>query len=489
MNAVQPPTNAAQPPQLPGLHALQAMGAGDASFYGPGKTYGPGQTYGPGNTAGSPVAGSYQAPPQYPGPVAAALHHRGSLFGPQPCPQPFEGGCPPVYEQIATEGRFGDPFPRPRLLPPKGFLAGASFRFEYLHFKFDEVGEQLIGAPQATRDPRDPFSISAPGAGTDPVVAFDTGGFTLDDISGVRLLLNVPTQYGDFTLGGFNFDQAENDLFEETELRSASDFFTLVTDTAPTRPAITFLNSGVPSNDLATVFSELNVELKTEFGGAKIDYALNSLTGDRTLFRLRPVIGFQYLRLREQFSVFGPFNRDIVIVDDPDTVEDETGGIIGATRPITIDRSIDARIDNHLFAPTIALRMELGNEWLQVSVEPKFALAANRRRQRLRTSNVFGNTEITEENPGSSTFAATEDNDLEPYFELNVGGRAKLTKRLSVNLGYNLFVLSGIGRPTGAIEYDALSADIPNINLRDQQDAMVLHGLYVGGEVLLGPLP
>ena len=425
----------------------------------------------------APTAG-YASQPQYSGPVNALLHNRRSLFGPTACPQPAPDACPPQYNRY-EEPTFGAP-DRPALFP-QGFLNGVRFRVDYLHYNFDDPGQQLVGAPQALGDPRDPFFVSTTGAGTDLVQVFDVGSFGLGDNSGVRGTLIVPTGQGDLEMSVWGFEQNGNTLVRGERLITGGLAETIV------RPGISFSLNGALTNDQATVFDTLTIDLQTEVSGAKIDYALKAFSPETALFRVRPVIGFQYLRYREQFGARGPFIGSETIVDDLTTpFVDESGGILGATREFVIDRAIDARIDNNLFAPTLAMRFEAGNEWLTFTAEPKLALAANRRRQKIRQQNFLVFDEITDESPGTFSFDEFEETDLEPYFELTAAVEVRVSRRVSLHAGYNVLALTGIGRPTSAIEYDTFGTEGANINLRDQQDEVLLEGFFFGGEVLLG---
>ena len=443
---------------------------------------GPSLASSPGPMQAPPLPGGQTVRPQYPNRMAAKLGLHNSLYGAAPCPQPAPDACPPSYERLPQKPTFGDP-DRPSLFP-KGFLHGAQLRFDYLNYHFDSPGNQLIGAEQIIGDPREPFAVATTGAGADPVFVSDTSGFGLDNNNGVRATLVLPARYGDFEASVWGFEQNGNSLTEQTRSLIFED------DVSTANPGISLQVNGNPTNDQATVFNSQTVSLKTEVNGARLDYALKPFGPESNILKVRPVMGFQYLRYREQFGVRGTFTDTIAIVDDPLTLNVNEAMESGfGTRSFTIPRTIDAKIENHLFAPTLALRFEAGNDWLTFSAEPKLALAANRRRQKISTTNILVFDEITDESPGTSSRSASEETDLEPYFELNVAAKLRLTDRLSIHGGYNVLALTGIGRPTSAIEYDTIGGQTANINLRDQQDDIVLDGIFIGGEILLGPMP
>ena len=437
-----------------------AASSSTASAQGPMPTMPPGQLV-------PPPPGGQLGVPTYPGPLAARLGHRKSLFGSTPCPSPVGGDvCPPSYERLEPAS-FGDPNRRRYLREATGLFANATLTFDYLHYDFDDPGDILIGAQQATQDARDPFLLTA--VNNQIGQAFDTSSFSLTDVPGVRGLLTVDSQYGEWTAGVWGFQQSDSSLFEDDSLDTLPGFLGV----APVLPVVTLLDGGEPSNSAAIVFNDLRVDLKNELMGAKIDYALRALTPENSLFRVRPVLGFQYLRFRESFRIGGSFDPEPTIDDMGVPVDDD---------PFL--RTIAARTDNHLFAPTFALRFEAGNDWFSLMAEPKLAMAANRRRNKLSTRNLESTPDVM-----LTPTVASEDSDLEPYFELTLTARVRLTQRLSGHVGYNLLAFDGIGRPHRGLNYNMLGADGVAVTQTDETVQMFLSGLFVGGEVLLGPMP
>ena len=398
--------------------------------------------------------------------------HQSSLWGDAPCPQPGMPGCDPgTYEHLTgragANAKYG---PRPKLLPP-GFGAGASLSFDYLHYQFEKSSSRIVGAEQFNRDATVPF---LPDAGLQPVRALRSD-FTFDDVPGVRATIAMPLPTGGLELAGWAFEQADDGVTGTTSLLPGEGFLAIL-GAVPTGVAIPLLDQGSPGTDSAIIFDALGASTKTELMGARIDYVLDPLTPSTSRLQFSPTIGFQYMRLRETFDARGPFTPTGIA--DPDT------GLI--VQPDTFTRLINARIDNHLFAPTLGARFEIGNDYLSLLAEPKLAIAANRRRSRLITRNLGDQVDLATVDMRPD---ATEDSDLEPYFELNLKADVRLTQRLRAHVGYNLLVLQGIGRPQDALLFNSLGAEGAALSLRDQQTNMVVQGLFVGGEVLLGPMP
>ena len=414
----------------------------------------------------APGGGSVEAMPQYPGPLAALTHSQRHLYGPMDCPQPAPPGCDPTrYEMLPPQAAFGDR-PRPRVLPAKGWLSGAVLSFDYLHYDIENPEVRIVGAEQAGRDALDPFFPDNSFA----LFAAVPTTFDIEDMPGVRATLAVPVTHGAVELSGWGFGQTDASITQGTALRQVDGFF----GSALVGPAIPLLDAGNPSNDTALLFDSLTAATKTELMGARVDYVLEGLAPEGNLLNFRPTIGFQYLRLREGFEVVGPFTP--ALVTDP-----VTGEVIS---PGPFERRIASRIDNHLFAPTIGLRTELGNDWLRVTAEPKLALAANRRRETLDTRNLGAIPDLLPRTPQDR-----EDSDFDPYFELSVKGDVRLSQRVSAHVGYNLLLLSGIGRPQENLVYDSLGENGVAITLDDNQEELFVHGLFVGLDVQLGPMP
>lgn len=360
------------------------------------------------------------------------------------CPPPYGSGGGP--ELIGERPFLYDTDARMDLIF-RETLRRSWFRLDYLHWNIENPGNKLLGAPMATLDPRQPFDAFNPGniprIGVDAVVP-DLADVDLDNMSGIRGTIGVPTQLGTLEVDAWGLAQAS----QSERIRPSIDLLTGAT----VLPAITLLSAGSPSDSAMVLFdTDYRNELRSNLFGTQANFYFNPMsTGSPLTFK--PIAGFRYIRFHEELEIRGI---------------DQTSG----TTP-----RVSSSSHNNLFGPQIGFRTSVDNEWFSLGIEPKLMVGVNRHEDDVSASDIL--------DPGNSVRHENNDTDFAPVIDLSSYLKLHVSKNCSLYAGYQLLILTNTSRPANQIRYNSplISTDPPLIDLKKDRDSIFTHGLMVGGE-------
>ncbi len=201
---------------------------------------------------------------------------------------------------------------------------------------------------------------------------------------------------------------------------------------------------------------------------------------DATGFRLRPVFGVKYLKIREQFTLHGQ-DSNLAYLADARGVP-----IPGSVLPNPFgnppyEADLTSRTVSDLFGPEAGIRYDVGGRNFLLTGQTRFAVAANHE-----VIDLYGNQigdgffgtgfpAPTPANPKPSAFndrrATTH---VSPIFSQDFQFKSKVFKHLPILndlpllanadllVGYNFVLVGGVARPTKVIDW---KVDDPRIDL------------------------
>ena len=406
-----------------------------------------------------PHAGEAQdqwAPPSTVGPVQLGAY----------CPPGHVDA--PLYAQLFPKERldlFGRHDPQTTALL-HDTVKSTWIRFDYLYWSIKGAGATQLGA-NVTPDPiNGPFDLSGEDrsrrllaqdrvGGIRPfttVVVPEIGEAQEEGLNGFRGNLGIPLSIGDLEANIWileEFDQVKNQDPFNDDIITGIDNFQI--------GAVTLLEGGQLSNSTMILFSEdYRATLATDLWGTEMNMVYNAFTPNVSV-EVHPILGLQYVNMEEQLVIAGQ--------DMPD--------------PVTVlDHRIQSDTKNQVFGPQVGLRFVSTKDRFTLQTDAKFLLAFNRIENRLRTQQIFSETE-------DPRFMREDRTRFAPMFDLSVSLKCQATKHISLFVAYEALVGSGFSRAYDNIRYDASvsTTDPPIIGLQDQVDNFYVHGLVLGGEI------
>jgi hypothetical protein len=358
-------------------------------------------------------------------------------------------------------------------------LQNTWFRVDYLNYELTDPGERLIGSEWLNTNARD--VLHAPG-NTDPLSASiiplardrdgtvrtdingnfliapdaqDLGSFDFNNRNGIRLTMGIPTESG--TIEGNIWGlKSVDESFRVEPVFDQTGLFLVI-------PAIPLTNNGQyvdPSLDVSApmiLFDDfMHVQFGQELYGAEINY-LRRIFDYGSPVRFELLAGARYIRFYEDMLITG---NDLQTQTSP---------------------QILATSSNHVFGPSIGLRMEF-EEWIvKLGAESRLTAAFNRHNNLVRTVDLF---------PDNRTPVQFDDDhtDVSPIHELSLYAQIKLTHRLKLRVGYNLLTMFEMSRPQNNVVWDDSGiVDGPTLIRVDDGDLETVNvrGLFVSGELSL----
>jgi hypothetical protein len=354
-------------------------------------------------------------------------------------------------------------------------LQNAYFRLDYLNWKTDNPGNQLIGAPWLNTNARD--VLHAPGNAdplsasiiplarerdgsvrTDPSgfliapQAHDLSPFDFKNRNGLRLTMGIPTGRGAIEANIWAL-QNETDSYRVEPRTDETGLFLIY-------PTIPLMNNGQlvdPSLDASApmiLFDDfMHVQFANELYGAEINYFRGAIN-EGAPYKIELMAGGRFIRLREDMLITGNDIRN------------------------QVSPQILAVSSNHLFGPSVGLRLEAEHWIFKVGVDTRITAAFNRNNNLVRTVDLF---------PQFRTPVQSNDDhtDIAPVHELQVYGQVKLTHRLKLRVGYNLLTLFEVARPQNQVIWDDSGiVDGPTLIRvgNDKLETFQASGLFVSGE-------
>ncbi|MAT16432.1 MAG: hypothetical protein CMJ46_14310 [Planctomyces sp.] len=494
----------------------------------------------------TPVNG-YDVASQYQGGVVGpdgTSYYENSLSGSDPaCPPPYaltSGTAPNPYAMQAPGGYGGDPLPDRNLFEE---ILGApmdlpiQINASFTRTRTKSPDSVLIGDPRvSTRihfavdsdaaDNETVFIETPPGPatvqslyldGTDPF-----GPRTVDEMydegpaGGIKLFMNIGTQgsTGLFANGFWNsnyqtgqqfgYEEALNVDWGATPIRR-------VTETGigyPSDEEIDYLldvfypgipyYTGVPleldsDNALGDaipfdVYAEFKYETQT-FGGG-LHHIMGSVY-DAKNFQIQPILGVQYMGIREGFSLFGRQSGLVYAVSFPDGEitpgtgdEDDDGGGGGddgddeeeeeddlvpgqsiwvrVSQPV--DTVVDSKVTSNLVGPEAGLSMVIGGDNFRIVTQHKAGLMVNRELIKLRGFGVYKRGRWAgDELPFDQTETYTH---LSPMISHSVQAQSNILRHVPVirdidlfdeavvSVGYNFTNIWEVARPGATIQWN-----------------------------------
>ncbi|MEX0702489.1 MAG: BBP7 family outer membrane beta-barrel protein [Planctomycetales bacterium] len=442
----------------------RAQSFGDAPPFGPSGGWGdpqfgafPPGAGGPGifpagAYGGGPAAGGYPAahafaadtPDSYPGPngrLGAGPAH------PEGCP------CPECQQPSILERVWGmDAMLVNAFTPP---LTGSRIRAEYLHWRFENPGDRLLGEPLSTvENPQSTFPIfdlfgNQIGTGRVPTL----GDINLKDVPGLRLTYVQPLRFGDFELSGLVFNQKSDDG-AATFLPNTRPIPNLVLSATSTQL------DGQLSNNIQIWDEAFIYSYKVDVWGLDARVVVDTASEDEG-FHLKPAYGLRVLHLEEHMKQMGVFTNQ-------------------GFRPPQVG-IVDVKTRNYFYGPMIGGRAEFAHRWFQLGVDPSVTLGLNTYAARVATENFAA--------LGDPKFVTkTNQTDFSPVLELKAWLRIPVSENCSLFGGYTILYAPKTARPASSVVYDVSRANLlepkSNTHARKNLEEWDAHGFNVGLEFL-----
>jgi len=344
----------------------------------------------------------------------------------------------------------------------------------------------MFSTGDPTANPIDPAQVAVLGIGQ----LANTNEFSLDDNNGFRGVVGLHTSFGALETGFFVLDKARSSL----NYQAISSGLIGVPDQGgvfnPSDPLVIPVlvndqmapdvydsegNVVTDSNNYYIVFNEsYNAYYESEAWGLNPQVVL-SLYERPDRFRFSGLLGFRYFDFREQMLQVGSFSNDDTLADL--TYENEVNEDFTST--------INSTTLNRVYGPEAGVRAELGDERLSFGVDAKVMLGANTHEAVVAVDDLLfvGDDNYTKQ---SSTHFSTG-------FDLLVDARLRVTKHMSLTVGYNFLWFNAITRPHENIYYniDAEAVEDPpeggpdytyenDVVVNKKKSSVSLSGLSVG---------
>lgn len=365
------------------------------------------------------------------------------------------------------------------------------FRVDYLNWDLTGPGEDLIGAEWLNANARNPIAGYGPADGFASAIPFarnrdstirlnpnnlnqptflipqasDLSAFNFQHRNGVRFNVGFPTESGALEANVWTLQKNTDSYRVEPRFDVGLRTFVL--------PAIPLTNNGRlvdPTFDAVApmiLFDDfMHVQYGQELWGAEVNYFRGAVRDNENL-RIDLIGGGRFIQLREDLLVTG---NDLFTLTSPE--------ILGTST-------------NHLFGPSVGLRIEWEYGILKLGADTRLTGAFNRHNNTVGTRNLFrlpadpitGLTAVT-----APTESNDDHTDFSPIHDLKLYAQVQLTHRVKLRVGYDLLNVFNVSRPQDMIVWDDSGIANGPVNIR--ADATNLEhfrasGLFVSGEVSL----
>jgi hypothetical protein len=378
----------------------------------------------------------------------------------EPFPYLGQMATPPggAWHRNPHAARNPEPFPN---LGREPIFGKAYFRAEYLDWNIESPGDVLLGAQIAgVPDPRDLFPVTDVfgtliGAATVPT----TKNLDLDGNNGFRGTIGIEfARGGAFEFGGFVLQKAYAADGEFGLLNRVIAFTpppTLLVP-GPNAPVIlprliatsTLVNNQV-GNNFETYNNSYTAVYASQLASGEASVVWDHFDGN--VVTIKAIAGFRFIRLMESLNQEGVFT-DVILSQD-------------------LVSEIDSSTTNDLYGGMAGFRAEMNWKRLTIGVQPRVGLATVR-------SNNFRSLADGEHITSTRETLAT------PMFDLGVYAQFGVTKKLSVNVGYNFLWLGQITRPEDNVFYNSNGPfpTPPDIHVDMKNNSFRLDGVSAGAE-------
>jgi len=139
--------------------------------------------------------------------------------------------------------------------------------------------------------------------------------------------------------------------------------------------------------------------------------------------------------------------------------------------------TIGSHVDNEIFAPQFGLRIELVHRWFSLAFEPRVAAGVNSYRAMVFTDQLtdFADPRVTSSQAGHK---------IALVGDFRLSGKLRITESVSLFVGYDLMIASGISRAHDNVYYnDNGEGTLPAIRVAPGFETMWWQGLAVGAEI------
>jgi hypothetical protein len=381
---------------------------------------------------------------------------------------PYYGPDGIVHSRVPIQPEWNDLTPLEATL--QAVFQKSWYRLEWMQWQINRPGTSLLGAPlNIIGRPQDGFPVFD--LQTPPNVIGGARVATLDpiamrDTNGLRGTIGLPTSFGAIEANFFALEQA-SDSFRAAGLKPQQNEFDIndvLVNVIPGRfIATSLLENGQPSDLVELYNREFEVTYRTDVLGAEINFIRDDLIefGLPGGVEIHPMFGYRFLMIQEEIQQAGQF-------------QDVTGAV-----PL-LTSLINSSTSNNLFGPSIGTRIEFQHERFTLGFNPKFTLATNVYRARVRTERFRLAADPT---------VVTEDRSVSfsPIGELQTYARIRVTDSMWVSVGYSLLYISRLTRPHDNVFYNDNGAfpTPPGVVLKTRETYMRIDGLTLGVEIIL----
>jgi hypothetical protein len=456
----QGPASAAGPPGSYGTPAPMTMAAPNgAVFYDPAYST-PVGNYAPGNPDAAP--GGY--PPQA-GPFGLMPQ---TAFQAPPGP-PVPPSQPKSYVDsngVTTRTDIRDGQTPDEETPFEEALCRAArnvtFNVDYINWGIVKPEVQLIGAQPTLatlnpvlaqlpsfiypfiisgdllKNPTEPFPVNN---GT--ARAYNTAPISLYENSGIQATLSLPLTFGTAELSGFYLQHAESQInlggLPQGSAANGDEFF----------GAIPVKVNGINSSFVELFSQSFGGEFTSLVFGGEFNIVFNPIVPKQYGLLIRPMLGFRYLGIQEEFDV---------VASNP-----------GATSTIT------SRDINNIYGPQAGVRFELVTQWFTIGADPRVMVGVNQFSASVQSIDpVLGNSGDTLDAARFTAVGA-----LDVYTKIPIHDQARLF------FAYNLMGTGNLSRPQQQINYNVNESGgvfTNDINLSPAHTDFIVQGFSVGME-------
>ena len=389
---------------------------------------------------------SGSAPPIWSQPGTATMSRGGSLYEQQ---LPIDRGW--NYEDTQLDRTL------------QNVVRNSWIRMEYLLWNTKAPGDHLMGAKVlGVADPRLPFAVSVGGVqlGTATVPALDA--IDLRDNNGGRMTLGIRLATGSLEASVYGF-RGSVDYLIATEIGPADAGPTAGggTPSLPKFISTSTLTNGQVGNNQLLYDKSYEAKYSSDLWGAEINFVRDSPSPGEGV-KLQPVFGVRYFKVTEGLHQVGVFDGGF-------------DGTVDLDPPLV--STIGSHVDNEIFAPQFGLRIELVHRWFSLAFEPRVAAGVNSYRAMVFTDQLtdFADPRVTSSQAGHK---------IALVGDFRLSGKLRITESVSLFVGYDLMIASGISRAHDNVYYnDNGEGTLPAIRVAPGFETMWWQGLAVGAEI------
>lgn len=327
-------------------------------------------------------------------------------------------------------------------------------RFEYLHWDFEGVDRDGVGAPIANAtDPLQVFDNGNGGIDTGIGVIPSLRALGLNDVSGVRGTWGLDLSAAEFELEFFGTeDKTDSFLFDNLSAFRTAGTESLGTVDRPNVVIPLLTNGGVADAATANYLvydSSFSAEIESRMWGAEATLLTKPYIPGNS-YQWQWLGGFRYLSYEEDFSHTGVYNNGGTVAD--------------------VATTIGADTKNNMYGPEVGGRAQINKKWFSLSATPRIAFALN---------NYTGSTMFNGVQTGSE-----DDIDFTPIVQVSFKGEIHVTPNLSLFGGYDFMWIYRMTRPYDNIVYDSTPAIggsfTPDIRQTIDLESFSTRGLSIG---------